>query len=190
FAAAGLAILLGVLARRLLPGLARGWRRSRSRRGFAGSGIEPELLHASGEMLGELGCDVERPASRRIDDQPTGVEVHLAADRAGQEGVLTAVLAVADDRMADRRHVHAQLVRAAGQRLQLDPGGTVAGAIDHAVASPGRLAAFGVDVHFFSAGAGLFGERRIDRPVVDIGHADHQGPVYLLRRSAREALRE
>ena len=40
--------------------------------------------------------------------------------------------------MADRRHVRAQLVRAAGQRLQLDPGGAVAGAVDHPPAGLAR----------------------------------------------------
>ena len=72
-----------------------------------------------------------------VDHQAPRVKVHLAADAAGQERVLTAIFAVADDRMADRRHVDAQLVRAAGERLEFDPGGTIAGAVDHAVAGPG-----------------------------------------------------
>ena len=69
-----------------------------------------------------------------IDADAARVEVHLAADPAGQERRRAAIFAVADDRMADRRHVDAQLVGAAGERLQLDPGGAVAGALDHAVA--------------------------------------------------------
>ena len=46
-----------------------------------------------------------------------------------------AIFGVADDRMADRRHVRAQLVRAAGQRLELDPGGAVAGAVDQSASA-------------------------------------------------------
>ena len=71
------------------------------------------------EVLGQLGRDIERAAAAllvlgRIDDQAPRVQVHLAADRAGQERFLTAVLAIPDDRVADGRHVHPQLVRAAG----------------------------------------------------------------------------
>src|SRR5690606_20752989 len=117
-------------------------------------------------------------------DQAARVEMHLATDRAGQEGVLPAIFAVAHDRMPDGGHVHAELVGAAGERLQLDPGGAVAGAIDHPVASLGRLAVLGIDVHLLAARARLLGERRVYRAVIDLGHADHQRPVDLLRRPA------
>src|SRR5690606_17372657 len=73
---------------------------------------------------------------------------------------------------------------------QLDPGGAVAGAVDHPVAGSGRLAVFHVDVHLLAAGARLLGERRVDRAVLDVRHADDERPVDLLRRAAREALRE
>src|SRR5690606_23163216 len=143
-APAGLAVLLGVLARGLLLCRARRRRRTFLRLGRAGRRIEAELLHAGREVLGQLGRDVERSvagiALGLVYDQAARVEMHLATDRAGQEGVLSAIFAVAHDRMPDGGHVHAELVGAAGERLQLDPGGTVAGAIDHAVASPGRLA--------------------------------------------------
>src|SRR5690606_25163287 len=190
FAAAGLAVGLGVGLGGLFLRHARGRGWAAVGLGRAGVLVEAELLHRSREVLGQLGGDVERAAAGRIDDQPTGVQVDRAADRTGQERVLPTVLAVADDRVADRRHVHAQLMSAAGQRLQLDPGGAVAGAVDHAVAGLRRLAVLHVDVHLLAAGARLLGERRIDRAVVDIGHADHQRPVDLLRRAARETLRE
>ena len=41
---------------------------------------------------------------------PPSVEVHLAADAASQERFGAAILAIAHDRMADRGHVHAELV--------------------------------------------------------------------------------
>ena len=80
------------------------------------------------------------PPSGRVDLEAPRVEVKLAADPAGQERFGPAIFGVADDRMADRRHVRAQLVRAAGQRLQLDPGGAVAGAVDHPPAGLRRQA--------------------------------------------------
>ena len=58
-----------------------------------------------------------------VDDQPPRMEVHLAADAAGEERLAPAVLAVAHDRVADRRHVRAQLVRAPGERFELHPRG-------------------------------------------------------------------
>ena len=44
---------------------------------------------------------------RLVDDEASCVEVHLPAHAAGQEGVLSAVLAVADNRVPHRRHVNA-----------------------------------------------------------------------------------
>jgi hypothetical protein len=63
--------------------------------------------------------------------------------------------------VADRRHVDAQLMGAPGQRLELDPGGAVAGALDHPVAGPGGepVPPF-VDMHLLAAGARLLGERQ------------------------------
>ena len=130
--------------------------------------IEAEIGEALGEMGGQLGGDVERAAVGMVDPQPAGVEVELAADRPGQERVRAAIFAVADDRMADRRHVDAKLVGAAGERLELDPGGAVAGALDHPVAGPRRKAALAlVDMHLLAAGARLLGERQVDEAVLD-----------------------
>ena len=95
------------------------------------------------------------------------VQVHFPRDAAGQERRRPAIFAVADDRVADRRHVDAQLVRAAGEGLQFDPGGAVAGALDHAVAGARGLPLGLVDVHLFAAGAGLLGDRQFDHAVVD-----------------------
>ena len=81
---------------------------------------------------------------------------------AGQERLGAAIFRVADDRVADRRHVRAQLVRAAGQRLQLDPGGAVAGAVDHPPAGLRGKPVLLADMHLLAAGARLLGERRVD----------------------------
>ena len=140
-------------------------------------------------MFGKFGGHVEHAAARRGDHQPPRVKVHLAADRAGQECFGPAVLAVAHDRVADRRHVDAQLVRSPGHRLQFDPGGAVAGTVDHPVASARALpfAAF-VDHHLFAAAARLFAQRQFDQAVLDIGHPDHQRPINLARRTAGKML--
>ena len=91
--------------------------------------------------------------------------------------------------MANRRHVHPQLVGAPGQRLQLNPGGLAAGLIDHPVAGPGALArAALIDHHLFAAATRLFGERQLDQPVLDLRHPHHQRPIDLARRAAREML--
>ena len=81
-------------------------------------------------------------------------------------------------------------MRAAGQRLQFEPGGFLAHRIDDAVLGLGRLAALVVDMHLLAARTGLLGERRLDHAFLHIGYADHQRPVDLLGAAAREALGE
>ena len=68
-------------------------------------------------MLGQLGGRIHRSAAGLVDDQAARVQVHLAADRPGEEGILPTIFSVAHDRMAHRRAVDAQLVGAPGQRL-------------------------------------------------------------------------
>ena len=142
-------------------------------------------------MIGQVGNHVQRRAVRVVDDQLPCVQVHLAADGAGQERLLPAVFAVANDRKADRRHMHAQLVGAPGHGLQFHPRGAVAGAIKHAVAGAGglALAAF-IDHHLLAAGAGLLGQRQFDQAFFDRWHADHQRPVDLARRAPGKPPRE
>ena len=81
-----------------------------------------------------------------------GVQVQLAADAAAELGApalaevllaAAAVLAVADDRVADGRHVGAELVGAAGDRAERHPGGAGGGGVDHRVVGGGALGAFG-----------------------------------------------
>src|SRR3546814_9073316 len=74
---------------------------------------------------------------------------------------LATIFAVADDRVADRRHMDAKLMRAAGERLKLDPRRAVAGAFDNPIARF-RDQPLVVDVHLFAARSGLLGERQVD----------------------------
>ena len=137
--------------------------------GIARCRVEPEHGQALGEMRRQFGGDVDLAAAGRVDPDPARVEVKLAADPAGEERLRSAIFGVADDRVAERRHMRAQLVGAAGQRLKLEPGGAVAGAFDQAPAGLGRKPRFLVDVHLFAAGAGLFGQRRVDHPLRPTG---------------------
>ncbi len=107
------------------------------------------------------------------------VQMHLAADRAGQERTLAAIFSVADDRMSDRRHMDAQLVRAPGQRLKFDPRRAVPRALDHAITRFRREAAV-VDMHLLAARSRLLGERQVNLALLDVGHADDQRPIGLL----------
>jgi hypothetical protein len=126
-----------------------------------------------------------------LDAQAAGMEVELAADRAGQERGLSAILAIAHDRVADGRHVDAQLVGAAGERLKLDPGGAIARTVDHAIAGArGQAVLAFVDHHLFAARARLLGQRQFDHAVADFGNAHDQRPVDLARGAARESLGE
>src|SRR3546814_8230884 len=97
-------------------------------------------------MRGQGRGDIDLPAIGMIDADTPRVEVHLAADAPGEERRLPTIFAVADDRMADRRHMNAQLMRAPGEGLKLDPGGAIARAFDHAVAAARELPVFLIDV--------------------------------------------
>src|SRR3546814_5231075 len=119
-------------------------------------------------MFGKLGADIDRAAVGVVDAQPPAVQVHLAADRYGQERALAAIFAVADDWVADRRHMDAQLMRAPGQRLTFDPRRAVPRALDDAVARFCCQADV-VDVHLLAARSRLLGERPADLALLDVG---------------------
>jgi hypothetical protein len=72
-------------------------------------------------VIGQGRLDIQRCAIGMIDDQAARMQVQLAADAARKEGVGAAIFAVAHNRVANGRHMDAQLVRAACQRLQFDP---------------------------------------------------------------------
>src|SRR5207302_11243120 len=110
----------------------------------------------------------------------------LAADSPRRDALRPAIFRVADDRMADRRHMRAQLVRATGQRLQLDPGGAVAGAVDRPPPSPCRQPMLLVDMHLLAARAWLLRQRGIDLALGRVRYSYHQGPIDLACRAAGE----
>src|SRR3546814_1609636 len=91
--------------------------------------------------------------------------------------------------MADRRHVDAELVGAAGVGLKLDPGGTVAGAFNDAVAAAGGKAVRLVDMHLLATGAGLLSKGQVDEAVLHPRDTDDQRPVDLARGAAGEGFR-
>ena len=92
-----------------------------------------------------------------INPNAARVQMHLPADRARQKGFLAAIFAIADDRMADRRHMHTQLMRAAGMGLQLYPGGAVARAFDEAITRAGGQALLLIELHLLATRARLLG---------------------------------
>ncbi len=83
--------------------------------------IEAERVERRGKMRRGFDGDIDFFAIWSVDPEAAGVEMELATDAAGQEGVAPAIFAITDDWVADRRHMDAQLVCAAGKRLQLDP---------------------------------------------------------------------
>ena len=69
-----------------------------------------------------------------------GQQMQLGLDAAGQFPVLDLeVFRIPDDRVADMRHVRAQLVRAAGDRLERDPGKLLRRGLDHRVIRHGMI---------------------------------------------------
>src|SRR3569623_1131060 len=121
--------------------------------------VEAEPGQALGEMRRQFGFDSDLAAIGVVDRDAPRMEVQLATDSAGQERRRTAIFAVADDRMADRRHVDAQLVGAPGIGGQFDPGSSGAGAFEHAIATARRHPFRLVDMHLFTTGAGVFRKR-------------------------------
>ncbi|MCY1181086.1 hypothetical protein D9M73_215710 [compost metagenome] len=128
-------------------------------------------------MRRQFGLHVDRAAIGMVDANAPGMQVHFPRDIAGQERRLPAIFAVADDRVADRREMHAELVGAPGIGDQLQPRRGGARHLDHAVARARRAAFFLIDMHLLAAGAGLLGDRQFDHPVLDRRHADDQRPI-------------
>src|SRR5258707_15711757 len=83
-------------------------------------------------MRRQRRSDVDGSATRmRYRDTP-GQQMQLVLHAAGKFVVLDAeILLVADDRMADALHVGAELVGAAGDRLERQPGELLRRGLDH-----------------------------------------------------------
>ena len=133
---------------------------------------------------------IDRLAVGPVDPQPPRVQVHLAADPPGQERRRAAIFGVADDRVADRRHMRAQLVGASGHRLEFDPCRASAGTVDLAIAGARGKAFLLVDHHLFAARPGLLGERGVDHAFRGRRPADDQRPIDFARGAPGEGLGE
>ena len=109
-------------------------------------GVEFEQIQRLAEGLGGLGRDGRAGAGQAgRDGDLAGVEMQCAAvgaalELALHEGGLAAVFAVAQDRGSDRRHMGAQLVRAARARPQRDQRRLRARILQHDIVGDGGLA--------------------------------------------------
>ena len=139
-------------------------------------------------MLGKPRRDIDLSAIGRIDPDPPGVKMQLAADPAGKKSLGPAIFGIANDRVTERSHVRAQLVSSASQGLELDPGCPISSAIDESPPGFRRETIFFVDMHLFAACAGLLGKWGIDDAFSQIGHADNDCPIEFARRPARKGL--
>ena len=85
-------------------------------------GVEAQQLPRLAHVLGQRRRDVDLAAGCGMrDDEAAGVQMQLGLDAAVGQHLVALVLVVADDRVADQRHVRAQLVLAAGDGLQRHP---------------------------------------------------------------------
>src|SRR5690242_11393485 len=104
-------------------------------------------------MRWKFSRDVDCAAVWCIDPYPPRMQMELAADPAGQERLGPAIFRIADDRMPDRGHMRAQLVRSPGQRLKLEPCRAVAGPVDEPPAGLRRKPMLLADMHLLPARA-------------------------------------
>jgi len=105
------------------------------------------------------GCGMERARAWRCSLRPSGIP----------EGELWhPIFAVAEDWRAQGRHVGAQLMGAARQRIKRQPSETISGTGNGAVEGDGRLAR--IDYRdALAAAAGNFGQGQIDAPMPGLG---------------------
>ena len=86
-------------------------------------GVEAEQIPGLLHVRRQRRRDVDHAAARMRHRDAARQQMQLVLHAAGQFPVLESeVFRVADDRMADMRHVGAQLVGAAGHRLEREPG--------------------------------------------------------------------
>ena len=107
--------------------------------------------------------------------------------------LLRKIFGIADDGMADMRHVRAQLVGAAGHGLEREPGhvpgrGIEHGVIGHSVAR--ALFAMPRDAHERIILGLLLGKKRGDAPLPRLRYACDQRPIDLPRRTRAEGFGE
>ena len=114
------------------------------------------------------------------------VQVDAARLDALQHGGAAAVLAVAQDRRAERGTVRAQLVRAPGARHQLDPSRLMAGAVDHPIVGDRALPSSSSSRMRSKPLPPLLAEREVDAAALGKRNADRDRPVGLRRLAALE----
>src|SRR5438094_1184991 len=103
------------------------------------------------------------------------------------------IFGVADDRMADMRHMRAQLMGAAGHRLEREPGERGPGGVDDGVVGDRvacALLAMAGDPHHRFVLALLFGEKGGDAALPRLRHAGRQRPIDFARRARAERFGE
>ena len=115
---------------------------SSSANGSPAIGGEPEEFPEAAHMRRQRGGHPQRSAVGVRDFEAARVQVQAMRRRApGELRRGAAILAVAEDRRAERGAMGAQLMRAPGDRQQRDPARPAAGMVDHAVIGDGALAA-------------------------------------------------
>ena len=105
--------------------------------------------------------------------------------------LLLEIFRIADDRMSDMRHVGAQLMRTARDRLQRHPGERACRCLHHRVVGhrvAGALVAVLRDAHERILLALLLGEEGRDAPLARLRHAGGERPVDFPRRARAEGL--
>src|SRR5690606_19396590 len=96
--------------------------------------IEAEEAPARQHVTGERRRHIEAAAARPRQHDAAGVQMELARQAAAfEEGALAAIFAVAEDRRAEGGGVHADLMGAAGERPERDPGDLAPGMVDRRV---------------------------------------------------------
>ena len=144
-------------------------------------------------MCGGSGADTSITAAARVRHRDAaGQQMQLVLDAAGQLPVLDVeIFRIADDRIADMRHVRAQLMGAAGDRLERKPGELLRRRLHHRVIGHGVhgvfLAVLG-DAHEGILLDLLLGEISRDAALRRLRHADHQRPIDLARRARAKGL--
>src|SRR6185437_7012181 len=117
------------------------------------------------------------------------MKVKLARDAFGHVEV-AAIFLIAQDRIADDRHMRAELMLPPGDRLERDEGDALPCPVDHRVMGHRRLR----DVllagprlaHAIALGTCGLDQRRLDLALRRFGDALHQSPIDLAHRAGLE----
>src|SRR5262245_32308501 len=115
--------------------------------------------------------------------EPSRVQMEtLGIRNRRQQRLLAAILAVTQDRAADRRTMHAQLMRPAGARPERQQRRALARPIEHLKVRQRLLAFLVIDLHELAvaANAGSLGEWQVDGALAPRRRPDDDCPIELL----------